>query len=191
MNIIARLACVLVICASVDAAADEFAQATPGAPAIPSWWSISLGGGGASDGYDRDVMADAALMTAISAQNGPHIITARYTYLGNWRDDGDIALLYERAFSQRRWLVSAGFGLGVRHATTGHYLAYDKSSGSSSDGSLGLAWTIQAATRKHANLGLGVIAYGSVNSDVTLLGMGLVLHVGQFERADRAGGGRR
>lgn len=190
MNIIARLACALVILASVDAAADEFAPATPGSTPVPSWWSISIGGGGASDGYDREVMADAALMTAISAQSGHHIITARYTYLGNWRDDGDIALLYERAFSQRRWLVSAGFGLGVRHATTLGPV-YAKASSGSSDGSLGLAWTVQAATRKHANLGLGVIAYGSVNSDVTLLGMGLVLHVGQFERAERAGGGRR
>lgn len=190
MNIIARLACVLVILASVDAAADEFAQATPGAAPVPSWWSVSVGCGGAGDGYDRDVTADAALMTAISAQSGPHIITARYTYLGNRRDDGDIAFLYERAISRRRWLVSAGFGLGLRHATTLDPV-WAKASGGSSDDSLGLAWTIQAATRKHANLGLGVVAYGSVNSDTSLLGLGLVLHVGQLERTERAGGGRR
>lgn len=191
MNIIARLACVLVILASVDAAADEFAPAAPGWPTVPAWWSGSIGYGGASDSYDRDIMADAALMAAISAQNGPHIITARFTYLGNWRDDGDVALLYERAFSRRRWLVSGGFGLGLRHATTDHFLAYDKASSRSSGGSFGLAWTVQAVTRKHANLGLGLIAYGSVNSDTSLLGLGAVVHMGRLEQAGREGGGGR
>lgn len=190
MNLVVRLACVLVILASVNAAADEFAPAAPGAAPVPSWWSASIGYGGASDSYDRDIMADAALLAAISAQNGPHIITARYTYLGNWRDDGDVALLYERAFSRRRWLVSGGFGLGLRHATTLGPV-YTKASRGSSDGSLGLAWTLQAVTRKHANLGLGLIAYGSVNSDTSLLGLGAVVHIGRLEQAGREGGGGR
>lgn len=186
MKTVARLACALLMLAAAPCAADEFASpAATDAPTVPAWWSLSVGVGGASDWYASDVVDDTALMAAVSAQKGPHILTARYTYLGNWRDDGDVALLYERAFSRRRWLVSAGLGLGLRHATTLGPV-YEKSRGGSAEGSLGIAWSLQAVTRKHAAVGLGVIAYGSANLDDSLLGLGLVLHVGRLEQREAA-----
>ena len=186
MNAIARAAFAAMLLSATACAADDFAASLPGQTVHPAWWAVSVGSGFASEGITGDVMGHAAVLGSISLQDGANIVTARYTHFSNFNDDGDLAVLYERALSRRKLLVSAGFGLGFRHERD-MTLPYDKSGGDSDNGGVALAWSLQAVTRTHAAAGLGTIIYGSVNSDRSLVGMGLVMHLGKLETGPRAG----
>ncbi len=185
---IKRLALAVVMLAAATCAADEFAEPAPGAARTPAWCSLGLGWGGSSNDYGGDTLQNASYLLAFSAQKGAGIFTLRYTNLDNGRSEGDLAALYEHAFSRRRMLVSGGLGLGLRHESV-HTVTWapvlaDKSWPGDTDGELGLAWSLQAVTRMHEAAGVGFTAYGWTNGDVSQVGMGLVMQFGWMAGRD-------
>ena len=106
-------------------------------------------------------------------------MSMRYTKLGFGESDGDLALLYERVFKNESYLFSAGFGLGLLY----------RSYGAVTDGPtnefferMGVAWSVQAASRKSATAGIGVTGFGEFAGSRSFGGFALVFQFGQLKR---------
>lgn len=142
------------------------AQADAGGPA--AWAQAGLGASTANLGG----------LVAASIVHGPHLVSARASFVAEHLDGGDdeafdVALLYGRQLRSR----------GAFRPSAAAGIAYVKCEGCE-DGrnasGVGLALSVEAALWPTKVAGVGVHAFGNANPIASFAGVALTIHVGRL-----------
>lgn len=142
------------------------AQGEPAAPRPALWAQVGLGVSSANLGG----------LVAASVASGPHLLSARASFVAEHLDGGedeafDVALLYGRQLRRQ----------GAFRPSAAAGLAYVKCEGCD-DGrnasTVGLALSVEAALWPTSVAGIGLHGFGNVNSVASFAGIAVTLHLG-------------
>lgn len=117
-------------------------------------------------------------LVALSAVRGPHVVSARASFVAEHLDGGedeafDVALLYGRQLRRHgTFRPSAAAGLG--------YVKCEGCDDGRNASSVGLALSVEAALWPTKVAGLGLHGFGNVNSVASFAGVALTIHLGRL-----------